>query len=144
MTIINGEQQVAGSGHGRTLVLDQPISLWDGIDSEHGCIAQKGHANNGQCFAGKVLIVAHGLTGATGGGSIAECLRNDCGPVAVVTAEPALEFVIGSTVAGILYQKQIPVLRIRDEDIHTVANDCPAHVSDGCLTLHDPQPAASR
>lgn len=134
-----GKELLSGTAEGYTLTLGAPLSLWDGIDSSEGKIVQSGHPNESQGIAGTVLVFANGLSGATAGAALTECLRTGNGPVALVLPEADAIVVTASVVAGELYGKQIPILQVASEDITRIPSGVQVRIENGVLTVKGDQ-----
>ncbi|MEH7223200.1 DUF126 domain-containing protein [Bacillus sp. JJ1566] len=129
-----GKELLTGSAKGHTLILEASLNLWNGIDSKQGIIVQSGHPQEGQSIVDTILVFAKGLSGATAGISLTECLRTGHGPVAMVLPEVDVMVVCASVVAGELYNKQIPILQVASEDIIQIPNGIHAEIKNGILT----------
>ena len=136
MMEFQGKELIAGTIEGQTLTLGAPLSLWDGIDSRKGIIATAGHPNEGECIAGKILVISKGLAGATGGGSLTECFRRENGPIAMVMPKSDPMVVAAAVFAEELYDKHIPILQIDSEKIVQIPNDAHVRISNGTLTVN--------
>lgn len=130
-----GKELLSGTVDANTLILGAPLSLWDGIDSSEGIIIQSGHPNKGQSIANTVLVFANGLSGATAGAALTECLRTGKGPVALVLPVADAIVVTASVVAGELYGRQIPILQVDSEEIKQIPNGVHARIKNGVLTV---------
>ncbi|WP_067724559.1 aconitase X swivel domain-containing protein [Oceanobacillus damuensis] len=135
MKEFQAKELLSGTVEAQTLTLGAPLSLWDGIDSSEGIIIQGGHPNEGQSIANAILVISHGLSGATGGGSLTECFRKGNGPVAMILPEAEPMVVAASVVAGELYNKQIPILQVDSEDIVRIPNGVQATIMNGVIAL---------
>ncbi len=135
MMEFHGKEILSGTANANTLTLGAPLSLWNGIDSSNGIIIQSGHPNKGQSIADTVLVFSNGLSGATAGAALTECLRTGNGPVALVLPIADAIVVTASVVAGELYDKQIPILQIAPEDITRIPNGVKARVESGVLIV---------
>jgi len=102
---------VAGAVSGLALVLDEPLSLWGGLDPATGTIIDQHHPQTGQSVTGKVLVLPSGR-GSSGGSSVlAESVRAGVGPAAVILAVPDPILVVGGVVLAELYPDQaIPIV----------------------------------
>lgn len=62
---------VEGIGHGRALVLAEPLSLWGGLDSQTGEIIDRRHPQCGKTVTGRALV----MTAGRGSSSASSILR---------------------------------------------------------------------
>jgi predicted aconitase with swiveling domain len=120
---------VGGSANGRILVLDEPLSLWGGVDPSSGSIVEAAHPQFGQSLAGRLVVMAHGRGSSSSSSVLAELLRSGRGPAGFVLRVPDSIIVIGALVARLLYGSECPVL-VSDEP---VTRDGVWEISDGSL-----------
>ena len=105
-----GDVLIPGHARGPTLVLDEPISFWGGVDENTGRVIDTRHPQLGASVAGTVLVLRCGRGSSSSSSVLAECLRNGVGPAAIVLAEPDPILALGALVAGELYGTEIPVV----------------------------------
>ena len=107
---IAGEALTPGKARGMTLVLDEPISFWGGVDETTGRVIDTHHPQCGASVAGVVLVLKCGRGSSSSSSVLAECLRNGVGPAAILLAEPDPILALGALVASELYGTEIPVV----------------------------------
>ena len=107
---IAGEALTPGQARGTTLVLDEPISFWGGVDENTGRVIDTHHPQSGASVAGSILVLRCGRGSSSSSSVLAECLRNGVGPAAIVLAEPDPILALGALVASELYATEIPVV----------------------------------
>ncbi|MGZ8513126.1 MAG: aconitase X swivel domain-containing protein [Candidatus Limnocylindria bacterium] len=95
---------------GRALVLEEPLSLWGGMDPATGELIDAYHPQRGAVLAGRVLVMASGRGSSSSASVLAEAVRAGVAPAAILLAEPDLILAIGSTVAEELYGRTVPIL----------------------------------
>ena len=105
-----GEALTLGQASGKTLVLDEPISFWGGVDENTGRVIDTHHPQLGASVAGVVLVLRCGRGSSSSSSVLAECLRNGVGPAAIVLAEPDPILALGALVAAELYGVAMPVV----------------------------------
>lgn len=54
---LHGRGAMAGIAEGEALVCPESIQGWAGVDDRTGIIIERGHSHEGQCIAGKVLVL---------------------------------------------------------------------------------------
>jgi len=101
---------VAGEAEGELVVLDEPLSFWGGYDPVRGVVIDRGHPQQGVSLAGKIVAMAHGKGSSSSASVLAESLRLGTGPAGLVLEKPDQILVIGSLVAGMLYDVVCPVV----------------------------------
>lgn len=105
-----GEALTSGQASGKTLVLDEPISFWGGVDENTGRVIDTHHPQLGASVAGVVLVLRCGRGSSSSSSVLAECLRTGVGPSAIVLAEPDPILALGALVAAELYGVAMPVV----------------------------------
>ena len=107
---LEGEALTPGDARGITLVLDEPISFWGGVDENTGRVIDTHHPQSGASVVGTILVLRCGRGSSSSSSVLAECLRNGVGPAAIVLAEPDPILALGALVANELYGAEIPVV----------------------------------
>ena len=99
-----------GECRAETLVLDEPLSFWGGLDPQTGRIIDERHPQQGATVTGRILILP-GTRGSTSSpGALCESLRLGTGPAGILLPAPNVTILTAVTVAAELYQCSIPVL----------------------------------
>jgi len=101
---------VAGVASGEVLVLDAPLSIWGGVDTESGRIVDATHPQSGESLAGKIVVLPYGRGSSSSSSVLAEMLRIGTGPAGMILEEPDSILVIGVLVAGRLYGTRCPIV----------------------------------
>jgi predicted aconitase with swiveling domain len=119
---------VAGTAEGPALVLDEPLSLWGGLDPETGSIIDTRHPQRGANVAGRVLVMPAGRGSSSSSSVLAEAIRAGTGPAAIVLGEPDPILALGAIVARELFGTSIPVVvtaesGLRTDEVITVRAD---------------------
>lgn len=116
-----GEIVLPGLAHGPVLKLDIPVSFWGGVD-HHGTIIDVHHPQHGLSLTGKVLVMEAGRGSSSSSSVLAELIRTDLGPVAIVLAEADVIIALGAIVGSELYDKQIPIIKLDISALETLTN----------------------
>ena len=90
----------AGRAEGRVLRLDAPLSFWGGFEPLTGEIVDAHHPQRGINLAGRIVLMAQSRGSGTAPGALAESIRRETGPAALVMIEPDVNLAIGATVAA--------------------------------------------
>jgi predicted aconitase with swiveling domain len=106
---MDGRVLVEGSASGRTLILDEPLSFWGGLDPATGEIVEATHPQRGAIVTGRILVMPSGRGSSSSATVLAEAIRRGTGPAGIVLAEPDEIVVIGALVAEELYGVGTPV-----------------------------------
>jgi uncharacterized protein len=110
---------VGGTAEGPALVLDEPLSLWGGLDPETGDIVDTRHPQRGANVTGRVLVMPSGRGSSSSSSVLAEAIRAGTAPVAIVLGEPDPILALGAIVARELYGQTIPILVALKLDLRT-------------------------
>jgi len=101
---------VPGVARAPALVLDEPMSLWGGIDPATGDIVDAHHPQRGARVSGAVLVMPGGRGSSSSSTVLAEAVRAGTAPAAIVLREPDPILALGAIVARELYGTRIPVI----------------------------------
>jgi predicted aconitase with swiveling domain len=99
-----------GEARGEALVLDDPLSFWGGVDALTGRIIDSRHPQRGAVVAGRVLVLPSGRGSSSSSSVLAECVRADTSPAAIVLFEADPIIALGAIVAAELYGAAPPVV----------------------------------
>jgi len=91
------------------LVLDEPLSLWGGVDPATGKIVDVHHPQRGTSIAGRVVVMPVGRGSSSSASVLAEMARLGTAPAGFVLGEPDLILAIGAEVARELYGVDVPI-----------------------------------
>jgi predicted aconitase with swiveling domain len=110
---------VAGSARGSALVLDEPLSLWGGLDPETGDVIDVRHPQHGANVSGRILVMPSGRGSSSSSSVLAEAIRAGTAPAAIVLSEPDPIVALGSVVARELYGLVTPVVVVDSSGLRT-------------------------
>ena len=113
--ILKGCCVVPGKSEGETIVTNQAISFWGGVDPKTGCINDPRHELFGRSISGKVLVFPFGKGSSTTSLIILELARVDKAPAAIINIKTEPILATGPVVVKHFYSKEIPVMTL-DED----------------------------
>jgi predicted aconitase with swiveling domain len=94
----------------RALVLDEPLSLWGGMDPATGELIDAHHPQRGANLAGRVVVMRSGRGSSSSASVLAEAVRAGTAPSAILLGEPDLILSIGAAVAEEIYGVRVPVV----------------------------------
>ena len=107
---------IDGECHAETLVLDEPLSFWGGLDPHTGRIIDERHPQQGATVTGRLLMLP-GTRGSTSSpGVLCESLRLGTGPAGILLPAPNVTILTAVTLAAELYQCSIPVLVVEPDE----------------------------
>ncbi len=120
-----------GSARGSALVLDEPLSMWGGLDPETGEIIDRRHPQAGTIVSSRVLVLPFGRGSSSSSSVLAEAIRLRTAPAAIVMAEPDDIILLGALAAEELYNITCPIVvvdadsyaSIRTEDQVSIGKD---------------------
>ena len=101
---------VRGTAEGRAQVLDEPLSLWGGLDPETGAVIDAHHPQRGTILSGRVLVMPFGRGSSSSASTFLEAVRCKTNPAAIVLAETDDILVLAAIVARTLYGITVPVV----------------------------------
>jgi predicted aconitase with swiveling domain len=104
------------AARGRLLVLDEPLSLWGGLDPANGLVIEPHHPQYGQSLAGRLVAMPAGRGSSSSSSVLAEALRAGTGPRALLLRAPDGILLVGALVARELYSVDCPILALRPTD----------------------------
>jgi len=99
--ILRGRAIANGIASGEALISSDVISFLGGVDAKTGVVVEKGHALEGKCIAGKVLIFPHGKGSTVGSYVLYQLAKNKVAPVAIVNEKAEIIVAVGAIVAEI-------------------------------------------
>lgn len=103
-----------GTATGVVQVLDEPLSMWGGLDPETGELIDRRHPQSGAMLRGTILVLPSGRGSSSSASVLAEAIRVGTAPAAIVLAEADDIILLGALVARELYGLVHPVV-VADE-----------------------------
>ena len=98
---INARAIAKGTAEGEAMVSKDAISFFGGVDPKTGIIIDKGHALEGKCIAGKVLVFPRGKGSTVGSYVLLQLKKNNCAPVAIINEEAEPIIAVGAIISKI-------------------------------------------
>jgi predicted aconitase with swiveling domain len=108
---------------GQALVLDEPLSLWGGMDPVTGELIDRRHPQRGARLTGRVVVMPSGRGSSSSASVLAEAVRAGTAPAAIILGEPDLILAVGSAVAEELYGVVVPVVVLAADDLAAITDD---------------------
>jgi predicted aconitase with swiveling domain len=109
-TVREARAYAVGDAEGQALVLTEALSFWGGIDVTTGRIIDRSHPDVGTCVTGTILIMPGGRGSSSSSSVLAESLRKQTGPAALILATPDPILTVGALVAESLYGVRCPIV----------------------------------
>lgn len=104
----------------RALRLDEPLSLWGGVDPGTGEIIDVHHPQRGASITGCLLLMPGGRGSSSSASVLAEMVRLGTAPAAIGLGEPDLILAIGAAVAQELYGVEVPVVVLPADELAAI------------------------
>lgn len=142
MTAVPATVLWPGTASGTILVLDEPLSLWGGLDPATGRITDARHPQRGRSVTGRILVMRTGRGSSSSSTILAEAIRLETAPAAIILAEPDAVLVVGAIVAERLYGRAIPILSV--PDIGVLFPGASASIGPAGMLVGDPPPCPDR
>jgi predicted aconitase/predicted aconitase with swiveling domain len=101
---------VDGAASGTALVLEEPLSLWGGLDPETGNIIDQRHPQWKANVTGRMLMLPVGKGSSSASSILLEAVRLGTAPAAILLREPDAILALGAAVARELYGMSPPVV----------------------------------
>src|SRR5512136_1086820 len=120
---LQGRCIYSGNVQGEALVTHQAISFFGGIDPETGIVVERGHALEGQCITGKVLVFPTGKGSTVGSYTLYRLKHNGHAPRAILNAECETITAVGCIIAEIPCVDQLPLNEILTGSLVEVDGD---------------------
>jgi hypothetical protein len=117
---LSGRLIAPGRARAPALVLDEPLSLWGGLDPATGRVIELRHPQHGATVSGRVLVLPAARGSSSSASVLAEAVRAGTAPAAIVLGEPDLILALGAAVAEELYGVQIPILVLPAADLAAI------------------------
>jgi len=125
---------VSGTASGTVLKLDEPLSLWGGLEPTTGEITDRRHPQSGQIVTGRILVMPSGRGSSSASSILLEAVRLHTTPAAIITAEVDGILALGAVVARELYDSAPPLLVVSVDDYARLSDGQQLNISaDGCI-----------
>ena len=126
---------IAGEAAGEVLRLDEPLSLWGGLDPETGLVIDPRHPQHGEQVTDKVLVLPYGRGSSSASAILLESVRQSTAPAAIVLQEVDGILALGAAVAREMYERCPPVMVVTGADHELLVTGADVAISqDGRIT----------
>lgn len=119
-----------GEATAPALVLDEPLSLWGGVDPATGRIVEPRHPQHGANLSGSLLVMPAARGSSSSASVLAEMVRANTAPAGVILGEPDLILALGAAVAAELYARRLPVVVLGLDARRRITPGSTLHVSE--------------
>jgi len=110
--ILTGRKISPGRAAGEALVTGMGISFFGGVDPQTGRVVEKGHALEGQCIGGRVLVFPTGKGSTVGSYTLYRLKKAGLAPAAIINAESETITAVGCIISDIPCVDHIPLDRL--------------------------------
>jgi len=115
------------------MVLEEPLSLWGGMDPATGRVIDAHHPQLGAVVTGRVLVMASARGSSSSSSILAEAVRAGTAPAAILLGEAELILAIGAAVAEELYDRRVPIVVVTPEKLARIADGAAVTIEEGGL-----------
>jgi predicted aconitase with swiveling domain len=112
--LIDARMLTPGCAAGPLLLLDEPLSLWGGLDLRTGVIIDRTHPQCGMVIAGRIVAMRSARGSSSSSSALVEAARAGVAPAALILGLHDPILTIGALVAADLYGIEIPVLVVEE------------------------------
>lgn len=112
LAVPEGLAVLAGRADGPVLALAEPLSFWGGVDPATGRIIDVHHPQHGACVSGAILAMTTSRGSCSGSGVLLDLALTGKAPAALVFSGEEDVLTLGAMVAGALFGRGLPVLRL--------------------------------
>jgi predicted aconitase/predicted aconitase with swiveling domain len=123
-----------GTAAGRVVATCEPLSFWGGVDPETARVMDVRHPLHGTAVAGSILMMPTTRGSCTGSGVLLDLALNGRAPAALVFTEPEDVVTLGAIIAGELFGRRLPILRLGSEAFAALARAGSAHVGESAVS----------
>jgi predicted aconitase/predicted aconitase with swiveling domain len=133
--ITPAQSVIPGHAAGAVLACAEGLSFWGGVDPLTGIVIDAHHPLCGQSIAGKVLVMPTTRGSCSGSGVMLDLALNGIAPAAFVFREAEDVVTLGAMIAGRMFDRPIPVMRLGALAFAIAAAAKSAELSDDALIL---------
>ena len=130
-----GQAVIAGRASGDILATDEGLSFWGGVDPLTGMVIDAHHPLCGQSIAGRVLVMPTTRGSCSGSGVMLDLALNGIAPAAFVFRENEDVVTLGAMIAGRMFDRPVPVLRLGADAFDVAANGKTAVLTNAALIV---------
>lgn len=117
-----GARLTGDSSAGEMLFCEDGLSFWGGVDPQTGHIIDAHHPDCGRSVVGKVVAMPTSRGSCSGSGVLLALALNGPAPAALIFREAEEILALGALVAGQVFERPIPVLRLPSDLFSTMAS----------------------
>jgi predicted aconitase with swiveling domain len=122
---VSGRSIAPGRARGSALVLDDPLSLWGGLDPGTGRVIEPRHPQHGAAVTGRILVMPAARGSSSSASVLAESVRAGTAPAGILLGEEDLILAIGAAVAEELYGIRLPIVVTQPDELARIEDGAP-------------------
>ena len=120
---------VPGQASGPILAFSEGLSFWGGVDPATGVVIDAHHPLCGESIAGRVVMMPTSRGSCTGSGVLLELALNGHAPAALIFRAAEDILTLGALIAGRMFDKPLPVLRLDAPDYDALTKEQDARIT---------------
>lgn len=128
---------VEARAEGPVLAFPEGISFWGGVDAATGRVIDAHHPLHGAELGGRIVLMPTSRGSCTGSGVLLELALNGHAPAALVFREHEDILTLGALIAGRMFERPLPVLRLGAAEYDRLAQEGSARITEGALVAGD-------
>ena len=132
---MTGRAIIAGTAAGDILAAEEGLSFWGGVDPLTGLVIDAHHPLLGQSIAGRVLVMPTTRGSCSGSGVMLDLALNGIAPAAFVFREHEDVVTLGALIAGRMFDRPVPVLRLDAAEFAVAADGKNSVLTDSALIV---------
>jgi predicted aconitase/predicted aconitase with swiveling domain len=110
-----GQAIITGQASGSVLACEEGLSFWGGVDPLTGIVIDAHHPLCSQSISGRVLVMPTTRGSCSGSGVMLDLALNGIAPAAFVFREAEDVVTLGAMIAGRMFDRPVPVIRLGAE-----------------------------
>lgn len=130
---MSGVVILAGVAEGPVIAATEPLSFWGGIDPATATVIDVHHPLHGRCLSGAVVLMPGTRGSCTGSGVLLDMALQGRAPAALVFSEPEDVVTLGALIAGLMFDRPLPVLRLDPQDFAALARQPDARITQDAI-----------
>lgn len=136
-----GRCLVRGRARGDVLHASVPLSFWMGVDVKTGVVIDRHHPLCGVSVKGRILVLPGGRGSCSGSCGLVELIFAGHAPAALILEAEDPILVLGSLLAGEVFDRSIPVASVGPTWFSRLASASHVAIEDDVLAIEGEEPA---
>jgi predicted aconitase/predicted aconitase with swiveling domain len=132
-TLAIAETILPGRARGPVVAGDEALSFWGGVDPATARIIDVHHPLHGVVISGAVLVLPGTRGSCTGSGVLLDMALSGKAPAALVFSEPEDVVTLGALVAGEMFGRTIPIVRVPEAERRRLAAAATIEIGEGWI-----------